>query len=273
METSQNLENLEIKLLLEAIYQRFGDDFRNYQRDLIRDKLRGFMDAHAIASVSALQDRILHEAGYFDALLRVLDARPAELFDHPRQMLALRKILVPWLRSCPAPQVWISGCTLAEDVYAIPILLMEENLYHRTRIFVTGANASLLDEAVQGRVAPERLAQYQDNYLRAGGKGSLAQYYKKNKGMAVLRAELRTNITWAQYNVGTDASFNEFELVVCRGGLKDYASALRQRVLQLFYDSMPRFGLLSLVDADYSALMPFIANYQAVSPKLGFYRK
>jgi chemotaxis protein methyltransferase CheR len=273
MEISPVLENLEINLLLEAIYQRFGDDFRNYQRGLIRGKLRSFMYAHAISSVSALQDRVLHEASYFDALLRVLDARPAELFDHPRQLLALRKIMVPWLRSCPAPQIWISGCTLADDVYAVPIMLMEENLYHRTRIFVTGTNAALLDEAMEGKIAPECLALYQDNYLRAGGKGSLSQYYKKLKGMAVLRPELRANITWAQYNVGTDASFNEFELVVCRGGLKDYASALRQRVLQLFYDSMPRFGLLSLVDGDYANLMPFIAHYQAVSPKLGFYRK
>lgn len=270
---SNALENLEIALLLEAIFLRFGDDFRGHQKEAIRRKLHSFMLAHDIPTISALQDRVLHDSTYIDALLCTLDAHPAGLFDHPKHLLELRKALVPWLRSCPAPKVWIAECSAAEDVYSIAILLMEEGVYHKTRIFATGSNATLLSEAREGRFSLEKLSQYEQNYVRAGGMQSLTHYYDQVDGAAIFRAELDRNITWAQYNLGTDASFNEFELIVCRGGLNDYASRLRRRALQIFYDSLPTFGLLSVVGADYNDVAPFISRYKVMSPEHGLYRR
>lgn len=273
MSIPKTLEDLEINLLLEAIYQRFGDDFRGYQKDVIRRKLHAFMLVHDIGTISALQDCILHDATYIDALLCALDAHPAGLFDHPKHMRELRKVLIPWLHSCPAPKIWIAECSAAEDVYAFAIMLMEEGVYHKTQIFATGSNAMLLSEAHEARFPLEKLAQYEENYLRAGGTESLADYYTSIADIGVFRAELNRNITWAQYNLGTDASFNEFELIVCRGSLNDYASRLRRRALQVFYDSLPAFGLLSIADADYTDLTPLISRYSALSTKQGLYRK
>lgn len=273
MSISKTLEDLEITLLLEAVFQRFGDDFRGYQKEIIRRKLRAFMLAHDIPTVSAVQDFILHDPTYIDALLCALDAHPAGLFDHPKHMRELRKILIPWLRSCPAPKIWIAECSAAEDVYAIAIMLMEEGVYHKTQIFATGANATLLSEAREAKFPLEKLAQYDENYLRAGGTESLANYYKQVDDVIVFRAELNRNITWAQYNLGTDASFNEFELIVCCGSLNDYASRLRRRALQVFYDSLPAFGILSIADADYTDLMALISHYSTLSSKQGLYRK
>ena len=273
MSISTSLEDIEITLLLEAIYQRFGDDFRGYQKEVIRRKLRSFMLAHDIATVSALQDRVLHDVTYIDALLCALDAHPAGLFDHPKHVVELRKALVPWLRSCPAPKVWIAECAAAEDVFAIAILLKEEGVYEKTRIYATGANATLLSEARERKFALEKLAQYEENYRLAGGLHALENYIEMHDSTAVFRADLDRNITWAQYNLGTDASFNEFDLIVCRGGLSDYASRLRRRALQLFYDSLPTFGILSVVGANYAEVAPFVSNYKVVSPEYGLYRR
>jgi len=273
MSISQTLEDLEITLLLEAIYQRFGDDFRGYHKEVIRRKLHAFMLVHDIATVSGVQECILHEPTYIDALLCALDSHPAGLFDHPKHMRELRRILIPWLHSCPAPKIWIAECSAAEDVYGIAIMLMEEGVYHKTQIFATGANATLLSEASEAKFPLEKLAHYEENYVRAGGTESLKDYYTPRGDMAVFRAELNRNITWAQYNLGTDSSFNEFELIVCRSSLNDYASRLRRRALQIFYDSLPVFGILSVANTEYADLTPLIARYNALSSRYGLYRK
>ena len=270
---SKSLEDLEITLLLEAIYQRFGDDFRGYQKEAVRRKLHGFMLAHNLATISCVQDAVLHDPSYIDALLCTLDSHPAGLFDHPKHMKELRTVLIPWLRSCPAPKIWIAECSSAEDVFATAIILMEEGVYHKTRIFATGANATLLSDAREAKFPLEKIAQYEENYVRAGGTDNLSNYYREHESTGVFRSELARNITWAQYNLGTDASFNEFELIICRSGLNDYASHLRRRVLQLFYDSLPTFGLLSIAGANYADVAPFISNYKVISPEHGLYRR
>jgi chemotaxis protein methyltransferase CheR len=270
---SEVLECLEMTLLLEAIFQRFGDDFRDHKREVIRRKLYSFMLAHDIPTISLLQDRVLHDPTYIDALRYTLDAHPAGLFDYPKHTQELRKVLIPWIRSCPAPKVWIAECSAAEDVYSIAIMLMEEGVYEKTQIFATGTNATLLSEARKGKFSLEKLAQYEDNYLRAGGTETLAHYYVEKDGAGFFRAELDCNITWAQYNLGTDASFNEFELIVCRGGLGDYTLRLRRRILKLFSDSMPTFGLLSIVGSDYADITRFMSRYAAMSSQYGLYQK
>lgn len=273
METSVTLENLEITLLLEAIFQRFGDDFRGYQKDVMRCKIRSFMYAHGIATISTLQNRVLHDPTYIDALLRSLDARPSALFDYPEHLLTLRKMLAPWLRSYPAPKVWIAECVAAEDVYALAILLIEEGLYDKTQIFATGANESLLAEARTGKFSAARLTEYKENYRRAGGTKSLANYYEEIDGATVFRSELNSNITWGQHNLGTDASFNEFELIVCRGGFTGYALRLRQRAMEVFYDSLPTFGILSILGATPIELAPFVFRYKVLSSQYNLYQR
>lgn len=273
MNTAKSIEDLEITLLLEAIFQRFGDDFRNHQKDSIRHKLRGFMESHKVATLSALQDRVLHDASFIHPLLSALDARPAGLFDYPEQMLKLRKALVPWLRSCPAPKVWIAECTAAEDVYGLAILLIEENLAHKTSIYVTGPNASLLAEARKGKFSAASLPHYENNYLLSGGAGLLSNYYEKIDDALVFTSDLQSNITWAQFNLGSDASFNEFEFILCRGGLTDFTSRLRCRALQLFYDSLPIFGILNIAGANAVELAPFASRYKTLSSKYGLYQR
>lgn len=273
MPAAPSLEELETTLLFEAIFQRFGDDFRNHLKKNMTAKLHRFMQTHSIATISALQNRVLHDPSYIDALLCALDAQTTSLFDHPQHLLELRKTIVPWFRSCPAPKIWIAECASAEDVFALAILLQEEGLSNKTRIFATSANATLLNESREGRFAIEKLAAYGKNYQLAGGTQSLADYYEQVDGSAVFHSQLSRKITWAQYSLATDASFNEFELIICRGGLSDYTSRLRKRAMQVFSDSLPMFGFLSLLDTDFDEVAGLVTGYKAILAKQGLYQR
>jgi chemotaxis protein methyltransferase CheR len=273
MSITRSVEDLEITLLLEAIFQRFGSDFRHYQKSSIRQKLGDFMESHSIATISALQDRVLHGAIEVEPLLCALDARSACLFDYPEQMLKMRSICVPWLRSCPAPKIWVAECTAAEDIFGLAILLMEEDLYHKTQIYVTGPNASLLAEAREGKFSAKLFSKYEKNYFLAGGSGALADYCEKIDNLWIFNPELQDNITWAQYNLGTDASFNEFEVIVCCGGLANFTSRLRHRALHIFYSSQPTFGLLTIAGENTFESTSFVPHYKILSSKYGLYQR
>ncbi len=273
-EHAQSVENLEIDLLLEGIARRFGHDFRGYQRAPLRTRLHALMRDAGVATVSALQERVLHDAATGDALLRALAARPAALFDDPAYFRALREVMVPWLRSCPSPRVWVAECVSVEEVCALSILLAEEGLHDRTQVFATAENEALLREASSGGFALDRLPQYAQNYRDSGGRADLADYYYcEDGGRAVFSAQLRSNITWAQYSLATDASFNEFQVIVCRRALPDFGARLQRRTLQLFYDSMPLFGILGVGRSDGLDTMPFALRYKAISTQRGLYRR
>ena len=273
MTAAQAVEDLEIDLLLEGVFQYSGYDFRGYQREPLRHKLHGLMQADGMPSVSALQDRVLHDIGAFETLLRVLSGQPAPLFDNPGHFRALRDSLGPWLRSCPSPKIWIADCLSAEEACSLAILLKEENLYDRTRIFATVPNESLLEEASGGSFPLDRMVEYEENYRRSGGQGSLASYCIESGGQAIFIPELRRNITWAHYNLTTDASFNEFELIVCHRRLGDFGVALRRRALQLFHESLPLFGMLSVDATTDLSVTPFDSRYKPICAEQGLYRR
>jgi chemotaxis protein methyltransferase CheR len=272
MQEQNVLETLEIDLLLEAIFQHFGYDFRGYRREPLQRRLRAFAQAAGLETMSALQARVLHNPIAGNQLLRALSARNTALFNDPEHFRALRDVLGSWLHSCPTPKIWIAECTTAEDVFALAILLHEEGLYAKAQIFATSANEILLDEASRGTFDLERLEIYAQNYRASGGKRSLTDYFDTIDGKGVFSSQLRPNITWAQYNLSTDSSFNEFELILCRDALDEFGPALRRRSLQLFHDSSVRFGILSIDGIDTQDTAAITAGYTALSNK-GLYRR
>lgn len=215
----------------------------------------------------------MHNAATSSALLRALSMRRAALFENPAYFAALRTAIVPWLRSCPAPKVWVAECVCAEEVCALAILLAEEGLYDKTQIFATAANEDLLREAREGGFALACLPEYARNYRDSGGRRELTDYCSQSGDMAVFSPQLLGNITWAQYNLATDASFNEFQLILCRSALPEFGMPLRRRTLQLFYDSMPIFGILGTgYDGGLDAT-PFVSRYQPLAREQGVYRR
>jgi len=240
------VEELEIELLLEALTQRHGYDFRDYDRQLVRKKLLGVMAARELKTVSALQERVLHEPGAASGVLRALAVGPAGLFDDPDRAREAREVLGKSLRSAAVPKIWLAECAGVGEAWTLAILLQEEGLAARTEIFATMANDELLAEVREATLDAATLPALQERYLQSGGTGLLADYFEVRDGQATLLPRLRARITWASYNLVTDASFNEFQAILCLRALADFGPMLRQRVLRLFHDSLARFGVLGI---------------------------
>lgn len=268
----QTLEDLEIDLLLQGIYQHFGDDFRGFERGPLREKLRHLQQDWGMATMSALQERILHHDDAAHRLRRELSFNAGTLFDNPERVAALRNALGPWLRSCALPRIWVADCSTGEDVFALTILLADEGLYERTQIFATSPSDVLLHEASQGLFPAERLERYAENYRRSGGRHSLSDYCQKKDGIVSFASALRSNITWAQYSLASDTSFNEFQFILCRRPLDDFGPFLRRRALWLFSESLSPFGLLALPpgNVDGAALS---LSYKTLSRGNGLYQR
>jgi chemotaxis protein methyltransferase CheR len=269
----QPIEELEIDLLLEGVFQRFGHDFRGYRRGPLAQKLRQLMQGLGLQTILSLLDRVMHDESVAEALLRTIGTRPAGMFEDPEYYSALREAIGPWLRSSPSPKVWIAECASVEEVGSLAIVLAEEELYSKTRIFATVANEATLQEARRGGFAPERMAEYEENYRRSGGRKSLADYCVEDGGRMYFAPGVLKHVTWAQYNLATDASFNEFELILCRRALADFGPALRRRVLQLFHESMPLFGLLGIDEKSGCDDTRFMTNFRALNMRYGLFRR
>lgn len=272
VDTALATEELETDLLLEALLQRYGYDFRSYDRPALKRKLHAAMQGHALATISALQDRVLHDPAIGAALLRALSVQPSSLFDDPPAARQLRIVLAACLRASAVPKVWLAECAGAEEAWSLAIMLAEEHLHMRTEIFATVANEELLAEAGEAGFPVERMDAYQANYLKSGGIGQLADYFEIEAGRAVLLPHLRRRITWAQYNLVTDASFNEFQMIICRRALPDFGPPLRHRVLKLFHESLSLFGVLGL-DREIEDSDVYKSSYQPVFPRQPWYKR
>lgn len=267
------IEDLEIDLLLEGVFRCFGLDFRGYRREALRTKLHAMMAREGLRTVSGLQEKVMHDAQAGAALLKTLGSHPAALFYDPEHYRAMREILVPWLRSSPAPRVWVAECVSAEEVCSLAILLADEDMLERTQIYATSANEEFLQAAREGRFSAECLAGYEKRYRQSGGKRELRDYVDIREGQCSFVRSLRENVTWAQYNIATDASFNEFQLISCHGALNEFGAALRHRALRLFHDSVPVFGMLSVDEGLGAGAAAFMRHYQVVGRCEGLYRR
>lgn len=265
-------EDLELELLLEALFQRFGVDLRGYARPALRRKLLEHMQGHGLSTLSGLQERVLHENGAAALLLRALAGPPAELFGDPGHARQLRAVLPACLRTSPLPKVWLAECAGAGEAWSLAILLAEEQLLARTEIFATLSNEELLAEVRDAALPAERLGEYQENYQKSGGTGRLADYFEVSDGRATLLPHLKSRVTWAQYSLVTDASFNEFQAIICCRALPDFGPLLRQRVLRLFHESLARFGVLG-IDRELTASDAYSSSYQPILPNQPWYKR
>jgi chemotaxis protein methyltransferase CheR len=263
---------LELELLLEALFQCYGYDFRGHERSALRHKLRAAMAQLGARTISALQDCVLHDPGAVDALLRALHVPPAVMFDDAQEVSQLRILLGSCLHGAALPKVWLADCAGAQQAWTLAILLREEQLDSRTEIFATVPSDEQLAEAQDASVTLAQLPALQENYVRCGGKGKLLDHFLVQGERAVLLPQLRSRITWAQYNLVTDASFNEFQLIVCRRALPDFGPVLRRRVLRLFHDSLAPFGVLGL-DRTFDEDDALAASYQPLFAQLAWYKR
>lgn len=239
-------ERLEIELLLEAIQRAYGYDFRGYALASLRRRLWHRVYGEGLATISGLQERILHEPACMDRLLRDLSINVTEMFRDPSFHQALRTHVFPLLRTYPFIRVWNAGCSTGEEIYSVAIALHEEGLLQRTRIYATDIDEAALERARSGAFPLERMQLYTENYQRSGGKAAFSAYYNIDGKVARFDPALAAGTVFAQHNLVTDGSFNEFQLIVCRNVLIYFGAELQEKVLGLFGASMTRLGILAL---------------------------
>ena len=241
-----SLERLEIDLLLEAIFRHYGHDFRAYAFSSLRRRLTKRLAGEGLTSFSALQSLVLHDAAAMDRLLLDLSVSVTGMFRDPSFFLALRETVVPILRTYPFVRIWHAGCATGEEGYALAIMLEEEGLYERSRIYATDISADALEKAKSGIYSLTRMREYTQNYLQAGGARSFSEYYTANNDAALFDPQLRRNVLFAQHNLATDTSFSEFNVILCRNVMIYFDRSLKERVFKLFESSLASLGILCL---------------------------
>lgn len=268
----QTLEQLEIELLLEAVYRRYGFDFREYAQASLKRRLWRRMTAEGLETITQLHDLLLHDSECMERLLLDLSINVTSMFRDPSFYVSFRENVVPALRTYPFTRIWCVGCSTGEEVYSLAILLREEGLYDRARIYATDINESVLATARAGVFPLDRMQQYTQNYIRSGGTGEFSEYYVAAYDRARFTRELTENVVWAQHNLAMDRAFNEFNVIICRNVLIYFDKPLQDRVHRLFTESLERFGVLALGRKESIIFTPFADRYEEIDADERIYR-
>lgn len=240
------VEDLEIGLLLEALFQRYHYDFRNYARASIKRRLVQARDQMGFPSLSAMQESLLHDPSVLDRLLGYLTVQVSEMFRDPSYFRTLREKVLPHLRTYPSLKVWVAGCSHGEEVYSLAILFREEGLEERTIFYATDINPAALQAAEAGVYPLDQLRRFTANHQKAGGKSSLSDYYTADYRRAIFDKTLRSRVVFSDHSLVTDAVFGEMHLISCRNVLIYFDRPLQDRAIGLFRDSLVRKGFLGL---------------------------
>jgi chemotaxis protein methyltransferase CheR len=266
-------EALELQLLLEGVYRQYGFDFREYAPASLKRRVWRRVQAEQAGSIVGLLERVLHDPDVMERLLLDLSINVTSMFRDPTFYVAFREQVVPLLRTYPFTRIWVAGCSTGEEVYSLSILLQEEELYDRTRIYATDINEVVLERARAGVFPIEKMQEYTENYIRAGGKRSFSEYYLAKYEGALFHRSLTENVVWAPHNLVQDRSFNTFNAILCRNVMIYFDRALQTRVHQLFYDSLERLGILALGHKESIRFMGIDEAYEELNVHEKLYRK
>jgi len=267
------LEEIEIRLLLEGVYLSYGYDFRDYAHNSIRRSIVTAMARENVRTVSAYQDLVLHDAACMQRFLATVGVNVTGMFRDPALMLAVRKDVVPLLASYPSARVWIAGCASGEEAFSFAIALHEEGVLDRCTIYATDLNEDLLAIARLGAYSLDRIRRSEEAYRLAGGRGALSDHYAASSRMARFDPTLQRRITWARHNLVSDGSFNDFHLIVCANVLIYFGADLQQRAHRLLYDSLVRGGYLALGRRESLLYCADHEHYAQVRDAVNLFRK
>jgi chemotaxis protein methyltransferase CheR len=267
------LEDIEIELLLEGVFRCYGFDFRNYAPASLKRRIWNTIRAEHLTSVSGLQEKVLHEPACLERFLLSLSVNVTAMFRDPSFYLAFRSKVVPLLRTYPFIRLWHAGCSTGEEVYSMAILLQEEGLYHRCRIYATDMNEMVLRKAKTGIFQLDSMQEDTHLYLKAGGKHSFSEYYTAAYDNAIFRSSLKENIVFSQHNLVTDGSFNEFNVIFCRNVLIYFNQSLQARVHNLLYESLCMFGILGVGHQESLKFTPHEKDYEQLESREKLYRR
>ena len=272
-ETNADLLNIEMQLLMEAIFLRYGYDFRNYSKAHIRRRVLHHLSMSLIPNVTMLLDRILRDRDFFGTFLDDLSINVTEMFRDPDFYKSLKNNIIPKLKTYAYFKVWHAGCSTGEEVYSIAILLKEEGLLDRCQIYATDFNRKVLKTAKEGVYQKNEIEQYDKNYLLSGGSGKLSDYYKSRYGSVIFDKNLSSRVVFADHNLVTDNVFAEVNMILCRNVLIYFEKNLQDRVIGLFYKSLVPGGILCLGTKESIKFSGYENLFEVVDEKQKIYKR
>ncbi len=264
---------MEISILLEAIYQKYGYDFRQYSKAHVTRRIRNRMALSRLEDVSQIQTKVLKDEIFAYELLQDLSITVTEMFRDQDFYRSLRENVIPVLKTYPFIKIWHAGCATGEEAYSMAIILQEEGLYDRTTIYATDFNQHALNKAKEGIFSNSMMKEYTINYQLSGGKESFSSYYTSNYDNVIMNQSLKKNIVWANHNLVTDSVFAEVHLILCRNVLIYFDSSLQNKVQKLFYESLINGGILCLGSKEGLRFTEFHEKYIELDKKQRIFKK
>jgi chemotaxis protein methyltransferase CheR len=268
-----DLETIELQLLLEGVFRHYGFDFRGYSAASLKRRVWRRVHAEGAKTIAGLTERVLHEPDAMERLLLDLSINVTSMFRDPTFYRALRERVVPLLKTYPFTRIWVAGCSTGEEVYSLAILLAEEGLADRVRIYATDINEAVIETARLGVFPLDKMQEYTQNYIRAGGARSFSEYYVARYDSAQFARELVDGVVFARHNLASDAAFNEFNVITCRNVMIYFAQPLQEHVHRLFYESLATFGVLALGQKETIRFSPHESSYEELDADERLYKK
>jgi len=270
---TKDITEIEIDLLLDAMYKRYGYDFRQYAEAHIKRRIMNRLILSGLNSPSEILHKVLHDELFAAELLQDLSITVTEMFRDPDFYKSLREKVIPILKTYSFIKIWHAGCATGEEAYSMAIILKEENLYDRATIYATDFNQHALNQAKEGIFSNEMIKDYTLNYQRAGGKESFSNYYTSNYDRVIMDHSLKKNIVWANHNLVTDSVFAEVNMIFCRNVLIYFNKDLQNKVQKLFFDSLVNGGILCLGTKESLRFTDLGAEYIELDKKQRIFKK
>lgn len=269
---NSDTRDIELDLLLQAVYLKYGYDFRNYSKAHLKRRINQRLSLSNLETISELQNKVLWNRDFYQIFLQDLSINVTEMFRDPAFYLAFRKKVISDLRTYAHIKVWHAGCATGEEVYSLAIILKEENMLQRTQIYATDINKNVLETAKQGIYSKKEMDLYSQNYIEAGGKGKLSDYYTSKYGSVIFDKSLSKNIVFADHNLVTDSVFAEVNLIFCRNVLIYFDNHLQNKVLHLFSNSLTKRGFLCLGTKESIKFSDLDDSFAVIDKKLKIYK-
>ncbi|MBF0117547.1 MAG: protein-glutamate O-methyltransferase CheR [Desulfobacterales bacterium] len=269
----ENIENqnIEITLLLEAIYLKYGYDFRDYAKSSIKRRVMRFMSLSRTNTISEIQHKLIYDKDFFKRFLLDFSIHVTEMFRDPSFYKIIKEKVIPLLRPLPFIKIWHAGCSTGEEVYSMAILLKEENLYEKTRIYATDFNESVINKAKEGIYPLDKMKDYSYNYQKAGGTSDFELYYTSSYEFVLMKKFLKENIVFADHNLATDSIFGEMNMIICRNVLIYFNKNLQNKVIKLFRDSLCEGGFLCLGTKESLIFSKYVNEFEEFASKEKIY--
>jgi chemotaxis protein methyltransferase CheR len=267
------IEDLEISLLLEGIYKLYGYDFRDYSPASMKRRIRKCIEDERVQTITGYQEKILHDSSVMGRFLDTISINVTAMFRDPEFYSAFRKKVIPDLRNRPFIKIWHAGCSTGEEVYSMAIILKEAGILEKTLLYATDISEKVLKKAKEGIFPIKLMQEYTNNYMASGGNESFSKYYLAKHSSAIFNNEVKNKIVWAEHNLVTDGSFNEFDVIICRNVLIYFNEALQNHVHKLFNESLAVQGFLVLGSKENIKFSAYEKNYTDVDVMWKIYRK